>query len=359
MKVRRLVILVVIISVVFFALVIWLRKKSTETASSSIAGSNAEPSFSTERATTELRPREPASGDQTNARLASPQMETKGEQMRQGLAELNNEDVLFYGRVIDQFGLPVPNARVIGNIQVNDGTRVGTDIVSRTTDADGFFTINGYKGKALGINVTKGGYVLATTNTRFVYSLLWPEAERYVPDPNNPAVIKMWKLQGAQPLIIIDKSYKLPFTDASITFDLIAGNVVPSGGDLEVIVTRASGPISQRDHGDWSIELKAVNGGIMESDFQVSRLTFEAPATGYQDSYLVRMNRDDPKWSDNVQKVFFLKSRGAKFIASFHSILGSTATQMARCGSSSEVWRTQTALEIGKSRRRNKRISRR
>ena len=104
----------------------------------------------------------------------------------------------------------------------------------------------------------------------------------------------MWKLQGAEPLTGINKTFKLPYTGEPIFFDLVTGNIVPAGGDLEAIMTRAPGVISGRNHGDWSIKLVPVNGGIMETDYHTSQVTFEAPADGYQDSYFVQMSHDDP-----------------------------------------------------------------
>jgi hypothetical protein len=132
----------------------------------------------------------------------------------------------------------------------------------------------------------------------------------------------MWKLQGAEPLTDISKEYKLPFTNAPIFFDLVAGKVVPSGGDLEVIIIRTSGSISQRNHGDWSIELKPINGGIIESDYQTARFTFEAPADGYQDGYLVEMRQDQPHWFDGIEKEFFFKSRGGQVYGKYYLVFG-------------------------------------
>ncbi len=43
----------------------------------------------------------------------------------------------------------------------------------------------------------------------------------------------------------------------------------------------------------------------METDYRAAQVTFEAPADGYQDSYFVQMNHDDPGWFDNIQKDVF------------------------------------------------------
>ena len=120
-------------------------------------------------------------------------------------------------------------------------------------------------------------------------------------------------------MVSIEQHYKLPFTGEPIYFDLVTGKVVPTGGDLEVIVTRAPGVITQRksDRRDWSIELVPVNGGIMEPAYNASHFTFEAPADGYKDSYQVQMNHYDPAWFDNIQKAFFLKSRNGQIYSKF------------------------------------------
>ena len=61
------------------------------------------------------------------------------------------------------------------------------------------------------------------------------------PDPNSPTIVKMWKLQGAKPLVNIDQHYKLPYTSAPINFDLLTGKIVPDGGDIKLTVSRSPG----------------------------------------------------------------------------------------------------------------------
>jgi len=228
------------------------------------------------------------------------------------LAALNDEQVVLYGRVIDQSDSPVGGATVVGSIQVNNGTRVGADAISLSTDANGLFTISGYTGKALGIKITKPGYVMATTNTRFVYSLLWPEAERHVPDPNNPVVFKMWKLQGAEPIVGIDQRYKLQVTDAPIIFDLLTGKIVPSGGDIQITVRRPQGGISERSQQDWGVLVTAVDGGIIETTVAESRVTYSAPETGYKPSYERLLSTTNHTWSGGIHAMLFVESRGGK-----------------------------------------------
>lgn len=174
MQVRRSIFWFIVVMAALIALVLWHGKKqSVETPPSTSVETNTVPSAATV-------PSQPVSAPvHTNTAIAPaasnvppPPTESKEQQMREGLAELNDEDVVLYARVIDQFGSPVAGAAITGSIQVNNGTRVGADKISLVTDSNGFFTISGYKGKALGINVSKAGYVLASTNTYFIYSLL-------------------------------------------------------------------------------------------------------------------------------------------------------------------------------------------
>jgi hypothetical protein len=228
--------------------------------------------------------------------------------MREGLTKLNDDDVVLHGRVVDQFGSPVANAVVSGIIQVNNGTRVGTDRMSTVTDSSGLFTLSGYRGKNLGVNITKAGYVLATTSTSFVYSHLWPETQRHVPDPNNPVVFRMWKLQGAEPLAGINNHLEINYTSDPIRFDLLTGKIVPAGGDVEIVVSRPAGTVSQQHPQEWSVQLRAVDGGLVETTAAESSVTFIAPGDGYQ--AIVKVRGDSG--SDGLDRFFFIESRAGQ-----------------------------------------------
>jgi hypothetical protein len=264
------------------------------------------PSATARQASATVRTNNSAPAGAPDAGSAPPR--TKADRMREGLAALNDEDVVFYGKAVDQFGSPVPEATVAASIQVNNGVQVRVDRFSLVTDQAGSFTISGHKGKSLGIWVTKAGYVIATTKTSFVYSLLWPEAERHTPDPNSPVVIQMWKLQGAEPLVGIDKRLKLPCSRDPIRLDLLTGRVVADGGDLKIMVLRPEGVISQQHPQSWSIRLEIINGGFIRTTDEDSRVTYSAPEGGYIEGGDFP-NNNGP---DLVDQVFFIKSRGGQ-----------------------------------------------
>lgn len=321
MRIRRSIILLCVVVFVVTVLILWRgQKRPVETSLSGSAATNVAPSAVT-MPIAPLHTNVPAAQITASALTATGQPQFALPQDRatliKNILQGNDADIIFYGRLEDQSGSAIFGAAINFSIQYEDANSSGIHRGQVMSDGNGFFTISGYKGQTLGIMPQKAGYTLATTGTSFRYSQLTPGY--FVPDPNRPTVIQMWKLQGAEPLVNVDEHYKLPYIGTPINFDLLTGKIVQTGGDLEVIVTRSPGIITQKkqDHGDWSIKLLPVNGGIMEPAYNTSYLTFEAPADGYQDNYFIQMNHDDPGWYDNIQQAFFLTSRNGQVYSKF------------------------------------------
>ncbi len=313
MQIRRSVFAFVAIIAILTVLLFWFGKKRAEMPLATSPEINRAVVATSEPIQTNTSARSNNVMPQIAANAPAPPQD-KGQQIKEGLNVLNDVPIAFYGRLEDQFGNPVVGAQIATSLRIYNGNQSTVERSSVTSDANGFFQITGGKGEGLGIEPRKQGYVLAATSTYFKYSSMYPD--RYTPDQGNPTVIKMWKLQGAEPLVEINREYKILFTNAPMNFDLVTGELVSNGGDLKVIILRAPGSLSQRNRGDWSIELVPVNGGIMEPENSLS-VIFEAPQTGYQGNSLVLMNQNDPAWADNIQKTFFLKSRDGKIYSKF------------------------------------------
>jgi hypothetical protein len=229
--------------------------------------------------------------------------------MRNVLSNYNDVPIAFYGKLEDQFGAPVPNATVDFSIQVLNGYESGTQRGQVAADANGLFTISGYKGERLSAVPKKTGYALASRTGGGVYSELWAEEERAHPDPNNPVVIKMWKLQGQEPLASLDHKYRLAYTDAPICFDLLTGQIVPSGGDLKITVNRSTGVISARNRLNWDVRIEAVEGGVMDSTGS-EETTYWAPTDGYQPAVTISFSTNN--WAESFSRGFFVTSRNGR-----------------------------------------------
>jgi len=299
-------ILFIAVVAVLIALVLWHGKKQpTKTPTTAVETNSVSPAATVKSSTTSAPVHTSTPIVPVASSVPPPPTESKEQQAREGLATLNNVNIEFYGRLEDQFGNAVGNAQIKFEVPFNNGQAVGVNRGTTMADGNGFFTISGYKGKSLSVVPVKSGYALASLNGGGIYSYLWPESQRVHSDQNNPTVIKMWKLQGAEPLVDISKEYKLPFTSAPIYFDLVAGKIVPSGGDIKITVNRPAGEISEHNPQQWSIDVEVVGGGFIETSEQEWRVAYFAPEDGYQPSGTFANNNG----IGSVNEIFFVSSR--------------------------------------------------
>lgn len=315
MKIRRSIIWLAAIAAAFIALVFlfWQNQPaktpltaSIETNVASSATTQPSPVFSAPDRTNVLM-----TNAATKASTPKPALGSKWERALGILATYNDVPIDFYGKLEDQFGNPVVGADIKASIMVINAQREGTDHPITTSDANGLFQFHG-RGERIGIMPRKEGYALASTNTGAIYSLMWPEDERTHSDPRNPILIKMWKLQGSEPLLKINQTYKPDYTGEPIYFDLIAGTIVPSGGDIKLTVSRTPGLISGRNQQDWSVQVEAVDGGLMDSSGQEA-VTYIAPDSGYQPgtNFIFSTNASQG-WFSQFNHGFFVMSRNTQ-----------------------------------------------
>jgi len=236
---------------------------------------------------------------------------------RKGLSSLSDGEVLLYAVARDQFDKPVAGAEIRASIQINNGARVGVERFTLAADSNGQFRIDGHRGKTLGLHIAKPGYVLATRDTSFIFSKLWPRGQQHVADPDHPVIFRMWQLQGAEPLLSIRQRYKLAAGGAAANIDLLTGKIVPSGGDLRIAVSRSPGVLSAENPGDWGVQIEAVDGGIMDAGEQ-GPVTYWAPESGYQPRLSFSSSTNTPHhWSLNLASDVFLISRSGQVHSSF------------------------------------------
>jgi hypothetical protein len=318
MKIRRSIFWFTVIVAVLIALVLWHGKKPpVETPPTASVETNVAPPAATMLGQPAGVPAHTAAPSApAAANMVAPATPDKGEQIKEGLAKLNDMPIAFYGRLEDQFGSPVVGAKIAASIRIYNGVQSTVERSSVICDANGFFQVKGGNGESLGLWPSKEGYTLATTGTEFKYSYMY--ADHYAPDPNNPTIIKMWKLQGTEPLVDISKEYKLPFTDAPIFFDLVAGKIVPTGGDIKIKVNRPSGEVSEHNPQKWSIDFEIVDGGFIETSGKESAITFAAPDGDYQPSGIFANNNG----TDGLDKSFFVESRNGHVFSKLYLSLG-------------------------------------
>lgn len=311
MKIKRPFLLFIVVAIVSILALLWLGKKPQVTTvlnpapTSTVSSAPSPGGAPAQKPASSIAPGAAPNAPSTSA-------SDKSAQMREGLSLMNDVPIVFYGRLLDQFDSPVVGAQIAATVRIYSGTESTTKTLTTISDGAGMFQIDGGKGESLGIMPAKQGYVVATTDTLFKYSYMYPD--HFSPDANNPTVVKMWKLQGAEPLVQISSTYKIDYTSAPLEFDLVAGKIVESGGDLLVRVNRPDGIISQQHPQNWNIDLSVINGGYIVTSTQEASITYAAPGGYYQPAGTFG-NNNGP---DLVDETFFTKSRNGQIYSKLH-----------------------------------------
>ena len=316
MQVRRSIILLVAVVVALIALMLWRgRKQPGEAPPAAAVQTNVAPATASVPSVPAVSapihtniPKANLPPPATNA--STPLPKSDAERMQEVLSNYNDVPIVFYGKIEDQFSNAVSNALVNFGVRVMNGYESTVKSGQVVSDASGFFTISGYKGQDLGLGVQKTGYVFVSMNGSGIYSKLGPEEERAHPDPNNPTVIKMWKLQGAEPLIHFSFQTRIPCDGSPISFNLRSGQVVNSDGDL-IIRLQSPAELNTSQQYDWQAFIAPVNGGIVSADYSLEK-RFEAPEAGYASEFDIKNIKDVRPWSSAFHGGFYFKSQGGR-----------------------------------------------
>lgn len=211
------------------------------------------------------------------------------------IAGLNSRPLDLYGKVVDQDGQPVAGAQVKGGIllAVSQISSESKEVVTET-DAAGKFQFVGLHGMDFGVIVQKTGYELRSGTG-------W--TKDYQPDPENPMIFTMWKLQGAEPMAHVKFDSRVPYDGTSATFDLLTGKKSDTG-DLKITLLR--NPVQLKpgqDHYEWNVKIEILGGGIIQSH---DPYPYEAPETGYQPEFDFAQTKDGQNWTRELQGVFYV-----------------------------------------------------
>lgn len=302
MKKLRWVLIVVLLVVI--ALLFW-RWWSPTSAPSSTEAASPPASASAPKA-----PSAPPSPAPATPVAATTPPTSKHEQMTNLLGSANHKAIEFYGEVVDQQGTPLRGVGVYASVIYNSGLKAGVDKKQTETDAAGLFTISGMKGRTLGIGLAKAGYEYGGEHGPFQFTELVLEAERYHPDPKNPVVFVMYKLQGAEPIIYGNgRGFDLPPDGTPVRIDLTTGKKVAAGGDMIITLQQPMAQPGQwLKHYPWTAQITAA--GLFESTEQ---LMYLAPARDYVSTLTYGQKGDERIQENRVQMRFFVRTADGRY----------------------------------------------
>jgi hypothetical protein len=241
--------------------------------------------------------------------------------LRQAFETLNHAPIQFYGRALDQFGVPVREAQVRGTVLYNTGTRSGVKKVGTTTDSLGYFQFGDLMGQDLGIGISKPGYEYRSHQSSFSYSYFEADHKRHQPDPNHAVVFVLWKQSGAEPLIHYDVDRDIPADGTPVQIDLMTGSVGSAPADLTVTVSRT--PLRMRFGGRdfaWRTTVDVERGGLIRAG-QLDYYNL-APESGYaphfefvQEERNLQAARTEKAWHESFSDDFFISGRDGQIFA--------------------------------------------
>lgn len=217
-----------------------------------------------------------------------------------------NTAIAFYGKVVDQNGDSVPNARVGYGLVDKFAASGGKG--ETVADTRGFFTISGVRGAVISVSVYKDGYyaIQNVSNQSFAYGYGSDTDTKPPPSKDSPAIFVLQKMGQAEPLIeLSSRQLEVPRTGQPVTIDLATGR--PSQSGLQV-----SSQIGEKTQGrfDWRYELNVPGGGLVE---RAGQFEFEAPQDGYKDKTEVGMLASKPDWKNADEKSYFVKLPDGRF----------------------------------------------
>jgi hypothetical protein len=222
--------------------------------------------------------------------------------------ESRNAPISFFGKVVDQDGNPLPEARIQGQVihvivalPADGGGQDQIIPVETKTDANGSFQVRGMTGRGFGIaSILKDGYEVENLRSG------WTTSPGSI---ENPVIFKMWSTNIHEQLIVGKKSFEIVPDGKPYFIDLSKGEISQTeGGDLKVWVKRPE-PITSRRY-DWSCEMDVLNGGLEPSD---SNSMFLAPAEGYAQTVFQFEQKIGSGWGDTTgPKKFYAKLRNGQ-----------------------------------------------
>jgi len=235
-------------------------------------------------------------------------------------------DIKFYGRVIDQYGDPVEDAKVFfeaTNTYLSEGGGRGRI----ATDRNGRFEID-----SIGASLVLGGVghpeidgaYYQSSNLDATRDMIFNTSDdaygryenwkRYA-SSNNPYVIHVWRLGKYDGAMKGSLSAYPNLDGREYTLNLSGKDYntkVSDGvkqGDFIISCTRKTTMTAVKDYGDWTFTISSIDGGIQKTnDLYLNK----APGNGYQSSIKIKMEYGSDKYMPSLfnQRFYFYTQSG-------------------------------------------------
>jgi len=206
-----------------------------------------------------------------------------------------SESISVYGRVVDQFGQPIVGAEI--RFGIHDKPWEHGSEIFKTSDVDGYFSIDDVKGAAINAEVFKDGYYNGAQSRRI-----------FKPGEHTskmiPAVLVLYEKGEADAVIHRPSdSINLPHGNNGAYLDFKLGSLsISRKGQLLVEVVSTPGV----DHGRyWEYKITITGGGLQK---RTHEFAFTAPESGYKEiisGNYASSSPNDETWRNTYSDEFF------------------------------------------------------
>lgn len=229
--------------------------------------------------------------------------------------------ISFYGKVIDQKGMPVSRANVDYNALdkfMTDGSKYRS-----LSDDNGDFSITDIKGAGLLVSVSKPGYdrIDGKSAADFGYGMPPDSYRKAPPTKDHPAVFVLRKKSEAEPLIVINCNIPIPKNGSPVEISLKTGMRVSAGqGDLKIECWTNDQTKDAKRQYEWHCRFSVPGGGLVERGGELEQ---QAPVDGYKADAEIHMKQNAQSWRPSFEGEYFLKlSNGSYARARLEMIAG-------------------------------------
>jgi len=223
--------------------------------------------------------------------------------------ESANVSIAFYGKVIDQDGNPLGNAKIQGEAlhvkvitPIPGGSQDEIIRIAEQTDASGRFEIHGMSGRSVIIeSVQKDGYEAEP----------WQHTRSAMEGSfGDPIVFKMWGTNIHEQLITGDKSFEILPDGKPHVIDLTTGTMTDNdSGDLKIWI-QYTNQITRGQLYDWSAGIEVINGGLLEEPR--GTVMYSAPTDVYMPSFRLEQQIKGGQSGEIGDRSFYLKLKNGR-----------------------------------------------
>jgi preprotein translocase subunit SecG len=210
----------------------------------------------------------------------------------------------FYGKVIDENSNAVSGAQVKFH-WVETPDESGNKDATTESDAEGLFSLHGARGPDLAVSVGKEGYYSSREKDHPAFKYGSFALGDFSPDPQNPVVFHLRKKGTPEPLLRLDRSYRIARDGTPVSVDLATGasTTGESGNFVVQCWTKDQGKKSGEKY-DWRCVITMPGGGIVPVN---EEFAFQAPQNGYALTNEIAMPADSTNWTSQVDLKFFYR----------------------------------------------------